>query len=388
MIEVREALELIEKNVSSIDRYEEIFLDSASDRVAFEDIKSPIDVPSFDRSAMDGYALCGSHKGYKIVQSVDDFKDGCCLRINTGNRLPDNCFAVAEVEIVKKDNGFIKLLRDVEARRNFTFKGVEIKKGDVIVKKGERISVRKLGLIAYVGLFKVKVFAKPTVALITTGDEVVFPFENKQDDSVYNTNYFIVSNLLKKWHADVLYLGHVTDNKELIKEKILRGFECADIVITTGGVSKGSRDFIKEAADELGVDILFDKTTVKPGKPAVFGVFDKKVFFGLPGWPAALFSVAYLYLKPLVLKMAGRKDYKTLLLECIADEDMHSRKGKFYLNRVFLDYIDGQFHAKLTGSQKTENFFTVAIGEGFAIVDEKEGDIPASSRLPLLIFDD
>ena len=387
MVRVENAVNLIKSNTEAVEGFEELFIGEVADRIAYEDVLSENDIPGFLRSAMDGYGLVGRCSKYRLVEREDELADCACIRINTGFPIPDKVYAVAEVEIVETENGFIKLTENVQDGRNFTVPGVEVKKGDVILKAGERVSLRKRALLAYCGISVIKVRRKPIVGLITTGDEVIFPSRRQGEHTVFNANYFILDGLVKKWFGEPVYFGHVGDSVKQISELIFYALDRCDLVITSGGVSMGSRDFVKEVVKEGAFEVIFDKTTIKPGKPAVFAKKGNKLFFGMPGWPSALYATAYLYLKPMMLKLAGYRE-KELNFKARLLEPMKSKKGKFYFNRVKIGFDDDGFTAISAGSQKTDNFYSTAAADGLLGIDEKRGSVEKGQRLPLILFDD
>jgi len=388
MVTVGDAIDLILSHTKTVDGFEQVFVTDALGRIAYEDIVSGINVPHFLRSAMDGYGLVGECGKYKVVERDKDLEDCTCIRINTGFPIPDKVFAVAEVEIIKIENGFLRLLKPVEKGRNFTVVGVEVKEGGIIAQKGERISVRKRALLAYCGVSSLKVRRKPLVGIITTGDEVVFPNEELGRFGVYNANYFILDGLIRKWFSEPVYFGHVKDDVNSIAEIVAYAVERCDVLITTGGVSAGSKDFMKGVLESnLSAKIIFDKTTIKPGKPAVFAKMGDKILFGMPGWPSALYATAYIYLKPMLYKLSGF-DHKEFELTAKLSEPMRSRAGKFYFNRVKLDFKHDTFYAVSAGSQKTDNFYSTAVADGLLGIEEKKGSVEAGQQLPLILFDD
>ena len=388
MVTVKDALRLIEKNTEPVNGFDFVYVYDALDRVAFEDVISDIDIPTFLRSAMDGYGLVGHCEEYRIVEDEGDLKECSCIRINTGFPIPEMIRAVAEVEIVRVDGNSLSLLKDVEDGRNFTRVGVEVKKGQVILKEGERISVRKRALLAYCGVSLLKVRRKPIVGIITTGDEVIFPGKPSDKYTVYNSNYFILDGLIKKWHCEPIYFGHVEDKQDDLKKAISYALNRCDLLITTGGVSMGNKDFIKSIVNELSDSkVLFDKTTIKPGKPAILAKIKDKLFFGMPGWPSALYATAYMYLRPMLYRLAGLKE-NGFDYTCVLAEPMRSKKGKFYFNRVNLEFKNGMFYAKSSGSQKTDNFYSTAVADGLVGIEEEKGSVEANQQLPLVLFDD
>jgi len=390
MITTYKAVKIILDSVKVKNISEEIYVSDSLDRVCFENIYSNIDIPSFTRSAMDGYAVVfkeGCNK-YEITEEENKLKSGKCIRINTGFPVPNIADAVVEVEKTDIKDGFIIIKEKIEPERNFTKIGSELKKGELLVKNGEHITAKKRALLAYAGIVTLSVYQKPIIGIITTGDEVVFPSCNLPKHSVYNANFFILDGLLKKWGANCIYFGHIPDEKDVFKERLEYALERCDIVLTTGGVSKGTKDYTKDTLQNIGANILIDKSTIKPGKPAAFATYKDKYIFALPGWPAALYTVAYIYLKPFILKFSGFKDYENKFFEGILDEDMHSRIGKDYFNRVFVEKRNGNFYLKNTKSQKTDNFYSISQADGLVWLDTELEDKTKGSKLPFIFLDD
>ena len=390
MIDVKEAVDIILKNVQPKDIYEEIYISDSTDRICFDDVTCDMDIPTFTRSAMDGYALVfGQDKHrYKIVENKEDLKENRCIRINTGFPIPKIADAVAEVEKTVKNGEYIIIEDIVQKERNFTKSGTELKKGSSLIKKGEKISVRKMALLAYAGVVSIKVYQKPIVGIITTGDEVVFPSCNLPENSVFNSNFFIVDGLAKKWGANTIYFGHINDEKTAFRERMLYALDRCDVLLTTGGVSKGTKDYTKDVLRDIGANVLFERTVIKPGKPAAFAAYKDKYIFSLPGWPAALYTTAYVYLKPFLMKSAGMSRYDNIFLSGILNEDMHSQKDKDYFNRVKVEYKKGEFYLNSAGSQKTDNYYSIANSDGLVWLDTKKENVKKGSELPFLFFED
>lgn len=390
MITTDNALKIIINSVISKDG-ELISLEEALDRIAYDNIYSPIDSPNFDKSAMDGYALIlqDSNKTFNIVKDEKDFAPGCAMRVNTGFPIPKGADLIVEVEKVSVKGTHLTLILDnIEKYRNFTFKASEFKKGTLLVEKGERISVRKHALIAYSSIAELKVYKKPIVGIITTGNEVIFPGDAKQENKVYNANCIIAEGLVKKWGCDAVYFGHVKDSIESLKEHFRNALAHCDILVTTGGVSMGSADFTKRVLKDIGANIVFDKIDIKPGKPMTFGMKENKLIFAMPGWPAALYVTAYKFLRPALYKFAGRNNYMQPNFDCKTEENLHSRTGKHYVNNVNVKYRKSNFYCKKSGSQKTDNFYSVAGADGFVEIEKDKGNVSESETLPLVLLDD
>ncbi len=389
MVTTKEAIEIILNSAEINNTYEEVYVSNCLERVCSEPVKSKIDIPTFTRSSMDGFAIAfGKDNRYKILSEKDGLTAGECVRVNTGFPIPKGADAVVEIEKTEIINDTITTKDVIEPERNFTKRGSELKKGDILVDRNEKINIRKRALLAYAGVVSLKVFRKPTVGIITTGDEVVFPGCDAPKNSVFNSNFFILDGLVKKWGVNTVYFGHIPDEKGLFEERLLYALYRCDIVVTTGGVSKGTRDYAKDVLNRIKAEVLFDKSTIKPGKPAAFASYKDKFIFSLPGWPAALYTTAYIYLKPFLLKISGNSSYDNTVLEGIVDEDMHSRKGKDYFNRVKINYRKGEFHLTSAGSQKTDNYLSIAEADGLVWLDTEIGDKKKGSRLPFIFFDD
>ena len=366
-------------------------------RVLFEDIYAPMDFPSTPRSAMDGYAVRVEDidrlpKKLTIQGSigVDEagfrLKKGCAFWVNTGSPLPEGANCVIMVEKAEVEGNTVTVKERPPIYHNVTKKGAEIKKGMKILNRGDLINVRRWALLAHCGINSTLVFKRPKVSVFTTGNEVITPYDAYRKGKVYNTNFYILKGLIEKWGGEVSH-QHLRDDMERIREALDRSFLSSDVVVTTGGVSQGKTDFTKKAMEECGVNIIFSKPDIKPGRPFTFGIKDKTLVFAFSGPPAALFMTAYAFLKPALLKMSGR-NYTEKLFNCELLEDMHSKKGKLYLNRV--KFVDEKLKVtvKSSGSQKSDNFLSVVNADGFIMIDEDKGDVERSSVFKGGRFDD
>jgi molybdopterin molybdotransferase len=377
---------------------EEKDLNEVLGRILFNDIYAPIDLPSVSRSAMDGYAICIDDidtlpKTFDIQGRIGVDEMGFKLKknhtfwVNTGSPLPEGANCVIEVEKAKIKEDAIQIFNKPDMFYNVTRKSAEIKKGIKILNKGEIINVRRWALLAHCGITNVFVFKKPKVAVFTTGNEVITPYDMYKEGKVYNTNRYILKGLVEKWGAEFFYM-HLKDDIRDIKQSLNKALSSFDIIVTTGGISRGKTDFTKKAMEECGINIIFSKPNVKPGRPFTFGIEDKTLIFAFSGPPAAMFMTAYAFLKPALFKMSGREDYIEKLFNCKLLEDMHSKKGKLYLNRV--KFIDEELKVsvKSSGSQKSDNFLSVVNADGFIMIDENKDDVGKFSVFKGGRFDD
>ncbi|WP_291490277.1 molybdopterin molybdotransferase MoeA [Desulfurella sp.] len=366
-----------------------VYLNESLGRVIYTDIIAKSDYPSSNKTAMDGYAIVYKNKD-KPLKEISDYAnldENCALRLNTGNEIPEIFDCVVEVELIEKDGDFIKIKKNIEQYRNFVFSGSEIKKGEIVLKKGELINEQKRALIAYLGEVLIEVYQKPIVGIITTGDEVVFPGFNSNSDKVYNTNYFYLEGFIKKLNAECIYFGHVKDDPDDLIKIYNYAISRCDILISTGGSSKGTKDFTKKVFQELEIDTKFDETTVKPGKPLIFGQLKDKLIFGMPGWPSSLVVNAQLFLKPALKKLSGYTNYKNKIYFAKTIKPMHSRIGKDYFNRAIYAYTEDGIFVEPLENQDTSNFFSMAKANCLVWLDTNIGNVEKGTLLPIIIID-
>lgn len=315
MIKLKRALNIILKH-SNLSGMEKVNLLETPGRVLAEDICSDIDLPPFDRSAMDGFAVSAMDRSavFEIIEDIPagkipekKIKTGQCARIMTGAPLPEGADKVVKVEDTKQiAAGKIKITRQ-ESRGNVSPKGEDVKKGERILKKGTEIRPQEVAALASAGRAAVKVYRQPGVTVISTGSELVEPGQKPKTGQIRDSNSPMLLAQLKRMGIAGNCPGIARDNFKETARLIGKALKTSDILILSGGVSAGDYDFVREAFSNCGVKLLFDKIAVQPGKPTSFGVKGKKLVFGLPGNPVSSFLIFELLVRPLIDKMSGRK---------------------------------------------------------------------------------
>ena len=378
--------------------FEVVTLEKTYGRVLAEDVHSPIDIPDEDKSAIDGYAFNSESVtelpaklkivGETAAGDIDRKKVdiGEAVFVMTGGIIPQGADAAVRIEDVKVEDGYVIIDFPVKRGTLVNFQGSELKKGELILEKGVRLDYRKVGLLANLGIYRVKVFQKPVVGIVTTGNEVLEPYEKYRKGCVRNSNYYILKGLLERECAEVTYFGIVEDNKELMLKTFEEALSSVDILITTGGVSKGKYDFVKDVVKELGFDVKFTMTNIRPGRPLVFGIKENKLFFGLPGYPSAMVVNALEFLIPAIRKMGGVKQFENTYLTAIASEPLKSKKGRVDFIRVDVYAEDGVLKVSSAGSQQTSSFSSMALCGALAIVDENRGGISEGEVVQILML--
>jgi len=312
VIQAKERINQATKTLKSI----EINLSDGLNKVIAEDIISPISMPPFDQSAMDGYALgdvaSGSYQVIGEIKAGDNPKDltlssGQAIRIFTGGVVPHGAIAVAQQEIVARIDDTIKLTATLVEHKNIRPKGEQILEGQLALKKGTLITPATIGFLYGIGINKVTIYSAPKVAIIATGSELVSPGKELRLGQIYESNSFALKAAIETLgvEADIV---SVEDDYDVTRDAIKEAVENNDLVLTSGGISVGDYDFVGDAFQEIGVKEYFYKVQQKPGKPLFFGKKNETTLFGLPGNPASALSCFYVYVMPTIKKMMGYID--------------------------------------------------------------------------------
>jgi molybdopterin molybdotransferase len=333
MITFEEADKIV-KQIAYKPEIEEIQTIDSLGRVLAQYIISKINMPPFDKSAMDGYALASKDNSdkFQILETISagslpskKIKKGQCSKIMTGAKLPPGADKVVMVEKTEEKNGYMKIIEE-DARLNICYLGEDIKIGDVILDSGHLIRPQEVGIIASMGLKEVKVFKKPKVGIITTGTEIVEPGFKLNEGQIYNSNSYSLSAQVLETGAEVLHTGIITDNREEIKKTISSLLSETNMILISGGVSMGDYDFVPGVLQRLGVHIHYSKVAIKPGKPTVFGTKNSTVIFGLPGNPVSTFVIFEVFVKQVLYKLMGYNYTPQLLKGKLAE---HYRRKRY-----------------------------------------------------------
>ena len=314
MISISAALNIIKRETGTLG-VERIDLADAVGRILVEDIIADTDMPPFDRSQMDGYAVIANDTANSPVelQIVGEsaaghgwkgkLKKGEAVRIMTGAPVPASADAVQKLELAIESGNVVKILESTSKGRYIVLRGTEIKKGKVVMRSGETITPNSIAVPAAFGYAKVKVAKRPRVAILSTGSEIVEINKKPKTDQIRNSNSIMLATLCRAAGGEPTLLAIAGDNISDLKSQILNAVKSADILITTGGVSVGKYDLTKAALTELGAEIFFERVRLKPGKPTVFARLKKTLVFGLPGNPVSAAVTFYLFVRKAIVQM-------------------------------------------------------------------------------------
>lgn len=311
MVSIEEALALVgQQEVALVP--DELPLAQSLGCYLSKEITSPFDLPSFDNSAMDGYAVCGFGNQFEIIGEVaagstseNELSEGKAMRIFTGGKVPDNTTAVIMQEKTEVQGTILSLEEEVVEGKNVRRKGAEIAEGQVVFESGHCISSATIGVLSSLGFGTVSVYQQPTIHIIATGNELVEPGEEKETGQIYESNSQTLAAALQ---SQGFYCGgrqKITDDLDAIADGIEENLDQCDVLLITGGISVGDYDFVKQALEENDVEEVFYKVFQKPGKPLFFGRRDNQFVFALPGNPASSLTCFFVYVLPLLQRMSG-----------------------------------------------------------------------------------
>ncbi|MFH4414856.1 bifunctional molybdopterin-guanine dinucleotide biosynthesis adaptor protein MobB/molybdopterin molybdotransferase MoeA [Vibrio diabolicus] len=348
--------------VNTVSEIEACKIENAYGRVLAEHIISPVNVPQYTNSAMDGYAIRSDdvdRDSYQIVAEVmaghaydKALEVGQAVKIMTGAPTPLNGDTVVMREQASQEGDNVTFNgANIKAGQNVRQAGEDLAIGSDVFTAGTRLASPEMGMIASLGFGEANVFRKLKVAVFSTGDEVQAPGTEQKANSIYDSNRFTIMGMLEKLGCEILDFGILEDNEQLMIEALENASAQADVVMTSGGVSVGDADYIKLALDKLG-QIDFWRINMRPGRPLAFGEINNKPFFGLPGNPVAVMVSFINFVEPALRKIQGEQGWKPLKVSAIATENLRSRQGRTEFSRGIYELDEtGRLTVRTTGKQ-------------------------------------
>jgi molybdopterin molybdotransferase len=381
---MEQALELLLARARAVTAVEPLDTGQALGRVLAEPLTSRIDVPPWDNSAMDGYAVgsSGLHGGagrLRVTQRIPaggrarPLAPGTAARIFTGAPLPEGADAVVMQEACVRDGDWVRIDAAVAAGENVRRRGEDLRAGDRVLEPGRLLEAQHLGLAASLGLARLRVFRRLRVAIFSTGDELVMPGAQLAPGQIYNSNQFTLRGLVETLGCEVLNLGIVEDSFEATCAALSRAAQEADLVLASGGVSVGEEDHVKPAMERLGMLELW-QLAIRPGKPLAFGHIGATPFIGSPGNPVSLFVTFCLFARPFIRRMQGVVgDLTPLSLRARADFDWPRAGVRREFARARLEPDDdGQQRVRVHRSRSSGVLSSVTWANGLAVIPENQ----------------
>ena len=399
LLPFEQAMEKMLSAIKPISDTELISLSQALNRVLASDISSPLNVPPHNNSAMDGYAFkvesLQSNNSLKMVgrsMAGEPFSGECelgeCIRIMTGAKLPSCCDTVEMQENCQANDEHITFLESREFNDNIRFSGEDIAINQDVFSQGKKLSAIDIGVLASLGVPKVEVFRKITVAVLATGDELKSPGEILSEGDIFESNSHALIAMLTKLNVDVINFGIIGDDEKAIRTAFEQADQQADVVISSGGVSVGEADYTKMILEQLG-EIGFWKIAMKPGKPFAFGKLPNSYFFGLPGNPVSALVTAHQLAVPALLKLQNAQPKNFPLLKVKTATQLNKRPGRMDFQRAILSTnVLGEMTVTSTGSQGSGILTSMSTANCYIILPASQGKVPANEIVNVQLFDD
>ncbi|NCB56329.1 MAG: molybdopterin molybdotransferase [Gammaproteobacteria bacterium] len=393
---VQDALTTMMAQIVPVEESMTVPLATAQGNILAENVLSPLNMPPFDNSAMDGYAFRFADwqdgKVMPVAGTVlagqpftGDIPAGACLRIMTGAQVPAELDTVIMQEQTAQALEGVLFTRPPKAKANIRYLGEEIRTGDVVLKAGSRLHARALPLLATLGLPEVKVRRRLKVAIFSTGDELKLPGTSLQAGEIYDSNRYGIEAMLNRMGIECLNLGIIPDDPAQLRDTFMLAAQSADAIITSGGVSVGEADYTKDLLLELG-EVGFWSVAMKPGKPFAYGKIKDKYFFGLPGNPVSAFVTFYQLVQPALRKLAGEISAAPLRIPVIAEHNFRSAKNRVDFQRGLISVnADGLITVRSTGAQGSGMFTSLCAANCFVIVEK---DVPAGASVTIELFNE
>ena len=398
---VDKAREVIARFLHPVNASERLHVRNALDRVLGEDLLSPIDVPAHDNSAMDGYAVRfsdlqpGGETTLRVAGTAfagapysGAMAAGECVRIMTGGVVPAGADTIVMQEHVKAKDGQVTIGSGHRKGQHLRRAGEDLAAGQVALKRGTPLRPAEIGLIASLGIPEVSVYRRLRVAFFSTGDELVSIGTTPKEGQIYDSNRYTIHGMLQRLGCEAIDMGVVRDDPRLLESAFLQAAATADVLITSGGVSVGEADFVKELLNRLG-EVVFWKIAMKPGRPLAYGKIGNAHFFGLPGNPVSVMVTFYQFVRNALLKLAGRDPVlplPTFTVPCTSA--LKKAPGRTEFQRGILSRDgNGSWSVRVTGEQGSGILRSMADANCFIILPTEQGNVAPGALVEVQVME-
>ena len=398
LLNVDVAIRRLHGLVRAVGEREEVDLADARGRIVAETVLAPVDLPPFDASAMDGYAVDGTglgggdRKTWRVVDASlaghpakKAVSTGTAIRVFTGAVMPQGANAVVLQEDVTGDSRTVSSQAPIRPRQHVRHRGHDVRRGEPLCASGTRLTAYRLSWLAACGIARIVVNRKVRVAVFSTGDELAEPGGPLGDGQIYDSNRFSVSMLLREKAANVIDFGRLPDDRGAIRRALHEASEAADVVVTSGGVSVGDADYVKDVVAEVG-HVDFWRIALKPGKPLAVGRIRDALFFGLPGNPVSTIVTYLLFVAPAVDALGGTVPEPPLTLRARMAEGVRHALGRREYMRGTVRSTDDGLIVSITGDQGSNRLATFADANALVVIDENVGDLDAGDWVDVLLL--
>ena len=400
-VEVEQALGIVLGSVSPLAREIRPLLDCLGSVLA-EEVPADMDIPPFDNSAMDGYAVMAADTAgatpekpvsLRVIADLPAgypppalVRSGEAVRIMTGAPMPSGTDAVVRTEEVERGDGTVLISKPVPSGNDLRRAGEDVRKGEVILRQGIPLRPAEIGMLATLGRTRAQVVRTPRVAVLATGDELVAPDEPVTPGKIRNSNLYSISAQVKACGGEPLPLGVARDTAAELEARIRQGIIGADMLLTSGGVSVGDYDVVKTVLARMG-EILFWRVKMRPGSPVTFGRIAGKPMFGLPGNPSASMVAFEQFVRPAILKMSGRTRLRRRQVEATLEEGVKNRVGVRNFVRAIATEEKGEWRVRPAGSQGSGILRTMVQANSILVIPETVARLQPGDRATVQMLD-
>lgn len=385
-------------NVGSV-KVQNIVISESLGRILAEDIVAKYNDPQFETASMDGYAIKYTDQELNSIKILGDnpagnnetreIMSGECIKTFTGSKMPVGSDTLIQIENVTVDGDKILINEVVPQGSSVRPVGEGYKADDILIKKGTKIGFAEIGVMAGLDRVMIKVAQKPRVAIIATGSEILdLGVHSDNPAQVRSSNNYTLAALFEQAGAEVIQLGTVGDNRDLIMQTFENALSSADIVVSTGGVSVGDYDFVKDIVPKLGAEVVYKGVAIKPGRHIMVAQKDGKFVLGLPGFAYSSTVTGILYVLPLIAKMLGKKlPYKTI--EAKLNEDFKKRSRFTEFTACNVKTLNGSFVVDFEGKKVGSSAILVNMlnNSALMVTGEDDGDLSAGTSVNVILLD-
>jgi molybdopterin molybdotransferase len=395
------AREFIQRFLTPVTGIEKVAIRSSLARILAEDVVSPLDVPAHDNSAMDGYAvrfddlkptgkvqLSVVGTAFAGVPYERALAAGEAVRIMTGASIPAGADTIVMQEHASLKDGIVEIGEGHRQGQNLRRAGEDIQSGQVVLRRGHWLRPAELGLLSSLGIAEVPVFRKLRVAFFSTGDELRSIGETLEPGQIYDSNRYTIYAMLTRLGVDVIDMGVVRDKPEILEGAFIDASAIADVVITSGGVSVGEADYVKDLLGRLG-EVVFWKIAMKPGRPLAYGKLGQAHFFGLPGNPVSVMVTFYQFVQDALWRLMGRTEVPLAsALQAVTVTPLKKAPGRTEFQRGVLFRDDtGKLSVRVTGEQGSGILRSMSEANCFIVLPESQGNVPAGSTVEVQLME-
>lgn len=400
MINIKEALERVLAEAKPLAPEEKPLPEILGQALA-EDVFAPHDIPPFDNSAMDGFAVraadtAGASAAVPVSLALREtipaghdpsevVGPGEAAKIMTGAPLPAGADSVVEVEVTREEDGRVFILKEFTFGTNVRRHGEDVVRGQQVLSAGDVAGPAEIGFLASLGFSRVSVHRRPRVAVISTGSELVEPGQPLSPGKIRNSNGYSLEAQCRQLGLEPERLGIAPDEYEATRRLMEQGLGY-DVLITSGGVSVGEYDFVKDVQEDLGVERRLWQVAMKPGKPLAFGVRGDTLVFGVPGNPVAAMVSFELFVRPALLRLMGYRRVKRPVFRAVLQEPVKNRAGRVQVVRVRAWWEDGRWLASSTGPQGSGILRSMVLANGLVFVPAEATSLPAGAEVDLVLL--